>query len=187
MTIKRLFILLIVLALALAGCVQRTVVDDSSKPGSEAASDADTETASSVTDEVSSTDTTPAAGGSIAGSYSTGADGVPRFGDVYFDFDRYDIQPSYRQVLDDMSIWLVNNNAILLIEGHCDERGTREYNIALGDRRALSVKDYLLASGVPDLKIEAVSYGEERPSCRSSDEACWGKNRRAHFVFEVVK
>jgi len=75
-----------------------------------------------------------------------------------------------------------NPDAKILVEGHTDERGTNEYNLALGDRRANAVKDYLVSLGVSSSRIETISYGEEKPLCMGSDEECWQKNRRAHFV-----
>jgi peptidoglycan-associated lipoprotein len=75
-----------------------------------------------------------------------------------------------------------NSTARLSIEGHCDERGTNEYNLALGDRRAKAVKDYLTSLGVASGRMDVISYGEERPACTDQSEACWAKNRRAHFV-----
>ena len=69
----------------------------------------------------------------------------------------------------------------MLIEGHCDERGTGEYNLALGDRRATAARDFLVNLGVPASKLSTVSYGEERPQCREQDESCYQRNRRAHF------
>jgi peptidoglycan-associated lipoprotein len=107
---------------------------------------------------------------------------IPSFDDIYFDFDRYEIKESAKPTLKKLSSWLIDTGAKVLIEGHCDERGTNEYNLALGDRRAVAVKEYLTASGVAPSKIETLSYGEERPVCTESNEACWSKNRRAHFV-----
>jgi peptidoglycan-associated lipoprotein len=105
------------------------------------------------------------------------------FADIQFDFDKYDIKPEARQVLNAVSSWLLKNpSANLSVEGHCDERGTNEYNLALGDRRAKSVRDFLIALGVASKRIEIVSYGEEKPQCMEQTEECWAKNRRAHFV-----
>jgi len=72
--------------------------------------------------------------------------------------------------------------ARLSLEGHCDERGTNEYNLALGDRRAKAVKDYLVSLGVASGRIDVISYGEEKPVCKEQSEDCWAKNRRAHFI-----
>jgi len=105
------------------------------------------------------------------------------FGDVHFDFDRYDIRPEDRTTLNGLADWLVRNSAAsLLVEGHCDERGTDEYNLALGERRATAVKDYLAASGVDRARISTISYGEERPLDPGQNEEAWAKNRRGHFV-----
>ena len=102
---------------------------------------------------------------------------------VYFDFDRSEIRPSETIVLDANAGWLqTNRDVLLIIEGHCDERGTDAYNLALGERRARAVRDYLVAHGVAADRITTVSYGEERPVCREHNEGCWSKNRRAAFV-----
>jgi peptidoglycan-associated lipoprotein len=103
--------------------------------------------------------------------------------DVNFDFDKYDIRPADAKVLDANAAWLKTNaRNLLLIEGHCDERGTPEYNLVLGERRAKAAMSYLVALGIPASRISIISYGEERPLCRESGEACWAKNRRAHFL-----
>jgi peptidoglycan-associated lipoprotein len=105
--------------------------------------------------------------------------------DVHFDFDRYDIRAEAATILDAHAAWLkANANGLLLIEGHCDERGTNEYNVALADRRAKATMNYLVAHGVASTRISTISYGEERPSCATHDEACWAKNRRAHFLLK---
>jgi peptidoglycan-associated lipoprotein len=105
------------------------------------------------------------------------------FADVHFDYDRYDISEKDRPTLQNIAGWLLKNtSAKLSIEGHCDERGTNEYNLALGDRRAKAARDYLIALGVAAGRIEMLSYGEEMPVCKEQTEECWAKNRRAHFV-----
>jgi peptidoglycan-associated lipoprotein len=103
--------------------------------------------------------------------------------DIHFAFDKYEITPSDKTILDANARWLKSHaRALVLIEGHCDERGTNEYNLALGERRARAARDYLASAGVPDSRITVVSYGEERPTCGESSEACWTQNRRAHFL-----
>jgi peptidoglycan-associated lipoprotein len=103
--------------------------------------------------------------------------------DVYFEFDRFDLAADARATLADNAAWLeVNPGATVQIEGHCDDRGTNEYNIALGDRRAKSVYNYLINLGVSPSRLSAISYGEEKPQCRAQTEKCWAKNRRSHFV-----
>ncbi len=105
------------------------------------------------------------------------------FKDMHFDFDKYNIKDEYKSELKAISSWLTkNSSAKLSVEGHCDERGTNEYNLALGDRRAKAVKDYLVSLGTPSSRIETISYGEEKPLCTEQTEECWAKNRRAHFV-----
>ena len=107
---------------------------------------------------------------------------VPELKDIFFDFDKYDIRPADAATLDANAQWLKSNDTLVLIEGHCDERGTNEYNLALGERRAKSTMNYLVSQGVQANRITIISYGEERPQCTEHNEACWAKNRRAHFL-----
>lgn len=105
------------------------------------------------------------------------------FSDILFDYDQYTVKDTYKQTLQSVSSWMAkNSSARLSIEGHCDERGTNEYNLALGDRRAKAVMDYLVGLGVAAGRIDVISYGEERPTCKEQNEDCWAKNRRAHFT-----
>ncbi|MEW6214299.1 MAG: OmpA family protein [Nitrospirota bacterium] len=108
------------------------------------------------------------------------------FEDIHFDFDRYDIRPDVKLTLKNVADWMLKNPAAkILIEGHCCEIGTNEYNLALGDRRAKATRDYLVALGVASGRIEMISYGEERPFCTESKaEECLKQNRRAHFVVQ---
>jgi peptidoglycan-associated lipoprotein len=108
---------------------------------------------------------------------------APALRNIHFDFDRYEIRPGDAKILDEIASRLKANAAVLLlIEGHCDERGTNEYNLALGERRAVATRDYLVALGVAASRISTISYGEERPVCVERGEACWARNRRAHFL-----
>ena len=101
---------------------------------------------------------------------------------IYFDFDRSTIRPEFQPVLEGVAGWLNDRpDKQLLIEGHCDERGTDEYNLALGERRALSVRRYLVGLGIAPDRLHTISYGEEQPAVSGSDEAAWAKNRRAEF------
>lgn len=103
--------------------------------------------------------------------------------DVYFEFDESTIPPTGIQALNANASWIKGHpDRMILIEGHCDDRGTNDYNLALGERRARSAMNYLVAHGVPNTRIVTVSYGEERPACRAPTESCWSKNRRAHFL-----
>jgi peptidoglycan-associated lipoprotein len=106
--------------------------------------------------------------------------------DVYFEFDKYDIRPDAARILDANATWLkANARNLVLIEGHCDERGTAEYNLALGERRAKSTMNYLVGQGVAASRITVISYGKERPVCTEKSEACWAKNRRAHHLVKA--
>ena len=109
-------------------------------------------------------------------------DFVVNVGDrVYFDLDSYDIRPDAQPVLSNQAAWLVRYpNVAIRIEGNADERGTREYNLALGARRANSVRDFLVGRGVAAQRIETISFGKERPIAEGSDEASWAQNRNAH-------
>ncbi len=102
---------------------------------------------------------------------------------IHFGLDQYDIDPEARAILDSQAEWLNRYpNVRITVEGHCDERGTREYNLALGDRRANAAKNYLAAKGVAASRITTISYGSERPIALGSDEAAWAQNRRAVTV-----
>jgi len=134
------------------------------------------------------------AGGTSSGGATTAAPSTARpapseftasadLKDIRFDFDKYDIRPTDAKTLDGNAGWLKSNpNHLVLIEGHCDERGTNEYNLALGERRAKSTMNYLVSQGVQASRITIISYGEERPVCTQKTEECWAQNRRAHFL-----
>jgi peptidoglycan-associated lipoprotein len=103
--------------------------------------------------------------------------------DVFFDTNLYDIKPEYRDALARNAAWLQQHRTIqILVEGHCDERNTREYNLALGERRAAAVRDYLIFLGVAPERLRTISYGEEKPFELGRGEESWKLNRRAHFV-----
>jgi len=103
--------------------------------------------------------------------------------DAFFDFDKADLREDARTALAADAQWLKQYGSIrVLIEGHADERGTEEYNLSLGQKRASSVKDYLVSLGVEGSRVNTVSYGKARPFCADHDENCWQQNRRGHFV-----
>ena len=105
------------------------------------------------------------------------------FKDALFDYDKYTIRPDARDALDSVATWLNSHKGInVMIEGHCDERGTNEYNLALGEKRAKAARDYLIAQGISSRRMATITYGEEKPLCPHDNEACWQMNRRAHFV-----
>ena len=102
---------------------------------------------------------------------------------IYFEFDKSTLTPMAQDTLMRHAAWLRENaDVTVTIEGHCDDRGTNEYNLALGDRRADSAKAFLVDLGIASSRLTTISYGEERPLCMQQTEECWAKNRRGHFV-----
>ena len=144
------------------------------------------ETASQVSGDSASTSASNTASSSSASSTAdkTPAEKLAQVGDtVNFDFDSAELAVSARSTLNRQAAFLsLNPDLMIVIEGHADERGTREYNLALGDRRATAVRDYLVAKGINSARVRTVSYGKERPAVAGSDEAAWAKNRRAATV-----
>ncbi|MFH1038694.1 MAG: OmpA family protein [PVC group bacterium] len=105
--------------------------------------------------------------------------------DIHFDFDKSEIRNSEKPLLDPINTWLLEHpGALLMIEGHCDDRGTLEYNLALGERRALSIRTYLTGLGTNPERLHTISYGEEKPLCTEAVEECWLRNRRGHFLVD---
>ena len=123
---------------------------------------------------------TPLTGGPAMVRPGSQEDLVVNVGDrIYFGFDKFNLKADARQTLDKQGAWLKANPSVTVtLEGHADERGTREYNLALGERRANSVKDYLVSLGVNPARLKTISYGKERPVAMGSNEAAWGQNRR---------
>ena len=105
------------------------------------------------------------------------------FAPIYFDFEKSYIRPEFRPILEKLAAMMTKRPKMtLLVEGHCDERGTEEYNIALGDRRARAIRDHLTSLGVAESRISLISYGEERPAVEGHDETSWAKNRRGELT-----
>jgi peptidoglycan-associated lipoprotein len=120
-----------------------------------------------------------------ARSGTLGSQTVPEgpLGDVHFDYDSFELDEQARDTLQGHAAWLRENEGSRVeIEGHCDDRGTVEYNLALGAKRAAAVKTYLASLGTSSERITTISYGEELPLCHEETESCWQTNRRAHFV-----
>jgi len=179
----------LVLSLFLAGCPKRPATTAASAPpptGAPAPS-----TAAPSTSGTPGPAMTPSPAAPGTGAPSTTPPRPSEFRetdnlkDVFFDFDKYDIRQSDAKVLDTNAAWLKTNNSLVLVEGHCDERGTNEYNLALGERRAKATMNYLVGQGVQANRITIISYGKERPTCTERSEACWAKNRRAHFLVKA--
>lgn len=172
-------------AFLLAACetASTTSSDSASDSASSSASGASSASASS-SGSSSSSDTSASSSSSSSDDAMTPTEKLARVGNtVYFDFDSaalsYDAQVTLSRQL---AFLQLNPEAVVVIEGHADERGTREYNLALGDRRASAARDYLLAKGIDAARIRTVSYGKERPAMSGSNETSWAKNRRAATV-----
>ena len=164
-------------AVLLVAACETTPEDTGGSAGTGAASEDSTTSSPSVTSEM--TDEKEMMEEADLGPTQEGL--IAFAGDrVFFDFDKYNVKPEGQRALERQAEWLARYpNVSLTIEGHCDERGTREYNLALGERRAQSSKSYLVALGVDPDRITTVSYGKERPEAVGSNEAAWSQNRRA--------
>jgi peptidoglycan-associated lipoprotein len=111
--------------------------------------------------------------------------GAPIFTDILFEFNSYTVAPTYQGLINDVAAWMNQNKAgKLTVEGHCDERGTIEYNLALGEKRAEAVKNQLVRAGVKDDRVKTISYGKEAPADPAHTEEAWAKNRRAHLKID---
>jgi peptidoglycan-associated lipoprotein len=111
--------------------------------------------------------------------------GAPIFKDILFEFNGYSVDPVYQGLINDVAAWLSQNQGLKpTVEGHCDERGTIEYNLALGEKRAEAVKNQLVRAGVKVDRVKTISYGKEAPVDPGHTEEAWAKNRRAHFKIE---
>lgn len=186
-TTVRVTVMLLVLTAALVGCKSAGPKVETVPPET-TATPVPTPIAEPITEEVISEPTTQA----VPSVEITGED-LPAdlavlnargyLQDVFFDTDSFDLRPEARQSLSENGDWLRDYPTVqVLVEGHCDERNTREYNLALGERRANAVRDYLVFLGIGSDRIRTISYGEERPFAIGHDEEAWQLNRRAHFV-----
>ena len=161
------FILIGLFALALGACAKKPATQVETQPESEAA-----EQPAAPVEEVTETP-----------QVETPAIKMPVLGDVFFEFDQTKLTDEGKQALTENARQLKEGGMMaIIIEGHCDERGTNAYNLALGEKRANTAKEYLVSLGVDGARIQTISYGEERPFDQGHDEAAWSKNRRAHFV-----
>ncbi len=164
---------------ALAGCSKKRPQTLPPAPGAAPVLDASGADAANGGDQGRGAD---AAGAATPGSNADFTRSV-QSNTINFGLDQYDIDPTARGILDSQVEWLARYPAVrITVEGHCDERGTREYNLALGDRRANAAKNYLVARGVDAGRIRTISYGKERPAALGSDEGSWAQNRRAVTV-----
>ena len=172
----------VIVTMLMVGCAKTPATTASSAPPPTGSSSSSGDRSMSGTTPASST--TPG-GPATSGMRAAPGDfkATPELADIHFDFDKYEIRTADAKLLDADASWLKQNaDRFVLIEGHCDERGTSEYNVALGERRAKATMNYLVSRGIAASRITIVSYGEERPVCSEHQESCWAKNRRAHFL-----
>jgi len=179
------FIVILCLGVILSGCTKKAVVKDEPSDKSAEVSQAgkDAKEAEKIREEEVKKEFDK----SLVAKKTPGIEGVvlesKMLKDIHFDFDRYNIRPAEAEILKENSALLKKYPGMKFqIEGHCDERGTGEYNLALGERRANSAKKYLVSLGISPSSISTISFGEERPFDQGHHEDAWTKNRRAHFV-----
>ena len=179
------FIVVLCLGVILSGCSKKAVVKEepSVKSAEELRAREDAKEAERIREENLKKEFEK----SLVAKKTPGIEGVvlesKMLKDIHFDFDKYSIQPKEAEILKENSALLRKYPGMKFqIEGHCDERGTGEYNLALGERRANSAKKYLVSLGIEPGRISTISYGEERPFDQAHSEDAWTKNRRAHFV-----
>jgi len=196
MTMPRLFALCtgvaLILGLSFTGCARRPSVTQAAAPPPTGAATAPAPAPAAVAPSTAPAPAPAPAAAPPAPAPDTAATARPApqdfaseaaLKDVHFDFDQSAIRPDAAKVLQTSAEWLnARPGHAVLIEGHCDERGTDAYNLALGDHRAKAARDFLVAHGVAARRITVTSYGEQRPECTAHNEECWSRNRRAHFL-----
>jgi len=184
---KKSLIILVVIVFGLAfsliffgGCAKKTTVKEESATKEQAAA----EKGAAKTSTAAKEEPTMAASEEEAAI----AKREKIFVDIHFDYDRYSLKSDAREILKKQAAWLANHGtASVTIEGNCDERGTTEYNLALGERRAKEAMKYLIELGIDGKRLKTVSYGKERPLDPGHNEEAWAKNRRDHFVLSFKK
>jgi peptidoglycan-associated lipoprotein len=179
------FIVVLCLGVILSACAQKAVVKE--EPSAKGAGVSEAGKDAKEADRIREEEVKKEFEKSLVAKRTPGIEGVVHessmLKDIRFDFDRYNIRPADAEILRENSGLLRKYPGMKFqIEGHCDERGTGEYNLALGERRANSAKKYLVSLGIEPNRISTISYGEERPFDPTHNEEAWTKNRRAHFV-----
>lgn len=173
-------VILLVCFLWMTGCAKKAVQQGEAS-GVQALAPAPAATAPAATAPAAK-----AVEGQAKETAAAAVEAAPTFEDIYFDFDKSVLRPKDREVLKNHAALLMKNkNSDVLIEGNCDERGTTEYNLALGERRANEAMKYLVSLGVEKERIKTISYGKERPLDPGHNEEAWAKNRRDHFVVKL--
>ena len=176
-----------VAALVAVGCAKKQTVKSEGAPGAPGAASAPAAVSEAPVKEAppAPVAVAPATPPAAAPGVAVTEEKMSQFDDVLFDFDKSEVKEDGRKTCQVVADYLKKNPAAKLqIEGHCDERGTSEYNMALGERRATAVMTYLVSLGVPKAALSTVSFGKEKPLDPGHDEGAWAKNRRAHFVLK---
>lgn len=175
----------VILAAMLAACSSKAVKEEP-KPAVEDKSPAVTTTkAPETTTEAPSATTAPATEQAVSINPLKDPNNILSKRSIYFDFDKDEVKAEFRPLVEAHAKYLTSHaDAKIMLQGNADDRGSREYNLSLGQRRAVAVKKVMNVLGVNDKQIETVSYGEEKPQCADKTEACWAQNRRADIVYE---
>jgi peptidoglycan-associated lipoprotein len=179
---KLLFVLMFA-GLIATGCAHRNAVQNGPQAGQEGPSAVEQ---SRVEKKSAAQQTAPAnlSSGEIEKNAVAEKAAEKKISDIHFSFDKYNLEADAKPVLKEVADLLLKDGRMkVVIEGNCDDRGTEEYNLALGDGRAQEAKTYLVALGVPAVRIQTASYGKEKPLCHEDNEKCWARNRRDHFAF----
>ncbi|MBN2244658.1 MAG: peptidoglycan-associated lipoprotein Pal [Candidatus Aminicenantes bacterium] len=181
------FVVIFCLGFIISGCPKKTVVKEEPSVKSAEGSETRKEMEAKEADRIREEKTKKEFEKSLVAQKTPGIEGVvlesKMLKDIHFEFDKYSIPLKEAEILRENCALLKNHSGMKFqIEGHCDERGTGEYNLALGERRANSTKKYLVSLGIEPGRISTISYGEERPLDQGRNEEAWTKNRRAHFV-----
>jgi len=179
---SRTLFLVLLLSLALvvvpSGCKKKAPVSEPSAESTEAAAEPAGDREALDSGDIIGMGTDTLSDGDLGTTRSE-----PDLKDVHFAFDRYDLTITAQTMLRENAEWLRANPGVqIIVEGHCDERGSNEYNLALGERRAEAIKNYLVSLGISDSRMRTISYGEEMPLDPASNEAAWSKNRRGHLL-----
>lgn len=175
------FALLILALVFSAACSKKIVTRPDDTSGGSAQGTLNTDNSSSNQQNLASAEDITESGSGMSSDDTV----LINLEDIYFEFDRSTLTTESQEILTKKAIWLKKNrNVKVIIEGHCDNRGTNEYNLALGDRRASTTKAFLVDMGISPSRMITISYGEERPIMSGQDEEAWAKNRRAHFEVE---
>jgi len=173
--LNRYYLLLIILSIFISSCVKKQIKPTTSTTDDQSLSYISTETVK--TEDIKTEDIVDETKSEIEADVRQIREELLQT--IYFDFDKYELTDKAKDILSENAKKIIENEYYVTIEGHCDERGTDQYNLSLGQKRANAVKNYYIRLGIPENRIATISYGEEKPICFEKNEECWSKNRRA--------